>query len=170
MRRDMDLGDWIVGGILIAVAGAAVVWVLRQRQGPDQEEKQADTIGPVVIDAFAAEWNTRFGWTSSELRAMVASGDDSALRRRVDSEVGLVDLKFDGSAPGQAVVDVTVIVNYAHEGARSTASMALPWDSVPDDVRADILRAPGSVAFRKWRAVQSRNGAAASAGSERSST
>lgn len=159
----MDDWDWLILGVIIVAAGVAVAW--RMLVSPPR--KPADPIGPVVIDALGTDWTTRFGWTQAELRAMVASGADTALRRRVDAEVGLVDLKFDATGGSRSSVAVTVVAGYSGEGARSTAHLSLPWDSVPSEVRAELLKGSGSVVFRKWRASRHRD-AGSSASDERS--
>lgn len=145
--------DWpviygvIAGGTVVLAAGAIAVhrW-LRSRGGG------TDVIGRVVVEAHGTEWARRFGATPERLRTALLTDADPVLRRRVDQEVGVVDLTFDGRSGGSSV-PITMIVDYAGSGERSTTRLLLPWDAVPQGVRAELLRNGRTPVFRKWRAL-----------------
>jgi hypothetical protein len=132
----------------VAALGAAVWWALRWWP----TERRTDEIGRVVVQAYGGEWATRFGITSERLSAALFAGANAALLHRIDHEVGVVDLRFDGDSRGNTVA-TTVIVTYNGDTEHSTAKLTLAWDDVPHTVRADLLRHSGDAVFRKWRAV-----------------
>jgi hypothetical protein len=146
----------VVIGVVAAAVVAGVVWWLRSqvtspaRSGPDRPRRAAVDEGRVVLAAFSRDWAKRFDVAEEDLSAALITGADAALAARVDAEVGVVDLRFD-DAGGRRDVPVTLIVSYASTGERSTARLSLPWDDVPDGVRAELLRGGGSPVFRKWR-------------------
>jgi hypothetical protein len=133
---------------LLAVAAiAGVIWWLRRPR-----PTRPDEIGWVVLQAFGGEWANRFGLTAGELSTAFFEGEDASLRQRIDREIGVVDLRFDGDGQRGGVA-TTIMVTYAGDDQNSTARMTLPWDDTPQAVRAELLRGHGSTVFRKWRAV-----------------
>jgi hypothetical protein len=143
----------LLGAVVVAVAAGAIWWIRSQgAQSGRPPRPYADQDGQVVLMAFGEEWAKRFGSTEGELRGALLAGTDTALAERVDREVGIVDLRFDGGG-GSGQVATTIIVTYASTQERSTAHLPLPWDDVPQAVRASLLRDGGTAVFRKWRTV-----------------
>ena len=143
----------MLGAVVVAVVAGAIWWTRRQDARPGRPARpRADEDGHVVLMAFGPEWAKRFGSTEGELGGALLAGADAALAERVDREVGVVDLRFDGR-DGNARVAVAIIVTYASTQERSTAHLTLPWDDIPQAVRASLLRDGGTAVFRKWRPV-----------------
>jgi hypothetical protein len=132
---------------VLAVVAGAVWWLLGRAARPGAEET-----GRLVLRAFGRDWAKRFGRAEDELSAAFFAGADAELARRVEAEVGVVDLRFDGRNPS-ADVSVAIVVRYAGDDRRSTAYLTLPWDDVPRSVRAGLLGGDPGVVFRKWRAA-----------------
>ncbi|MFC4055080.1 hypothetical protein ACFOY4_35785 [Actinomadura syzygii] len=130
-----------------ALVGAAALWWARRRW---VARPRVDELGRVVAQAYESEWTDRFGVTAEALHAALAENGDSVLRERIDRAIGAVDLAFESGADG--AVAATVVVD-DEGGARSTARLSLPWEDVPQGVRADLLRNGASPALRSWRAA-----------------
>ncbi len=146
----------LLGAVVVAVVAGAIWWIRSQdAQSGRPARPRADQDGQVVLMAFGEEWAKRFASTEGELRGALLTGMDTALAERIDREVGIVDLRFDGGGGGGGggQVAATIIVTYASTQERSTAHLPLPWDDVPQAVRASLLRDGGTAVFRKWRAV-----------------
>lgn len=147
---------WLVTGA-VAVVAVVVAWrcVGRLRDRPPADRANArdlrtNAVGRIVLDAYGTEWAMQFGRSREEVRDAVLGDAHPDLRERIDREIGVVDVRFDhGGGSGPATVTVT----YRHGGARSTAQLSLPWESLPDGVRVELLQTGRSTAFRKWRAV-----------------
>lgn len=151
--------------LILALIAAAAVWRRTHDERDDQDDagarrrprvagggRRADDLAPVVVSAMEDEWVKRFEVSPQRLRAAVVDRGDEDLLGRIDHEVGIVDLRFAATAPRSRVA-TTVIVSYRDARDRTTATLDLPWEHVPDTVRADLIRDVRSPAFRKWRAL-----------------
>jgi hypothetical protein len=144
----------IVLAILAAAAAGGGWWLRRPTPEPSArpDPRAARELGAVVASAYENDWATRFGVPAEQLGAALRGGSPDGLRRRIDDEVGVVDLRFDG-AGRRGEVNATVIVSYRGSAERSTAKLTLPWDEVPGTVRADLIRDGSNPVLRKWRAA-----------------
>ncbi|MFB7943906.1 hypothetical protein ACFC6L_03205 [Kitasatospora phosalacinea] len=137
--------------VLLAVAAGGCTWWLLRR-GAAAPDAAADhrAIGRIVLLAYGPDWAERHGVDARRLSAALLDGADPALLHRVDTEVGPVDLRFHGSGSrGQ----VTVTAEYDGPRGHAKATADLPWDDVPQQVRADLLRGDAAV-LRTWRAAR----------------
>jgi len=147
---------WLVIG-MVAVVAVVVArrWIggLRDHSPADranERDLRTGAVGRIVLDAYGTEWAKQFGRSREEVRDAVLGGAHADLLERIDREIGVVDVRFDhGGGDGPA----TVTVAYRHDGARSTARLSLPWESLPGSVRVELLQTGRSAAFRKWRAI-----------------
>jgi hypothetical protein len=157
MGKGIKTMFWYVAGAAVIAAGIVMARkMLRDNRDPGSlpgSDRHAKAIGVVVLEAFETDWAKRFAVTAERLRAAVLDGGDADLATRIDAAVGVVDLKFDAAGQKRGNIAATIIVNYPHDNATSTAQLTLPWDQVPDAVRADLLRSAQKAVFRKWRAM-----------------
>jgi hypothetical protein len=157
--------------LILAIVAAGAVWRATHAEHDDPEGspgradgrrdrrdrrigggRRADDLAPVVVTAMEDEWVKRFEVSPQRLREAVVDRGDEDLLSRIDHEVGIVDLRFAATAPRSRVA-TTVIVSYRDARDRTTATVDLPWDHVPDTVRADLIRDVRTPAFRKWKAL-----------------
>ncbi|WP_432932393.1 hypothetical protein ACQPZZ_14630 [Microbispora sp. CA-135349] len=147
---------WLVMGAVAVVAAVfARRWAGRLKKHPPADRANArdlrtNAVGKVVLDAYGTEWAKQFGRSREEVRDAVLGDAHPDLRERIDREIGVVDVRFDHSGGG---APATVTVAYRHDGAHSTARLRLPWESLPDGVRVELLQTGRSTASRTWRAV-----------------
>lgn len=137
----------ILAVVVVIILAAAALWKMNRGSTNQQDES-----GRIVLLAFGREWSRRFSCPEEELGKALTSRTDSPIARRVDAETGVADLRYAGQ-PGGSGVATTIDVTYSSTGQRATAELMLPWDDVPRDVRAGLIRDGGPV-FQKWRAVK----------------
>ncbi|GAA1777555.1 hypothetical protein [Luedemannella helvata] len=133
----------VVGGILV---------LRRHRKRPSPGSRNTYQLGKVVLDAYGEDWSTRLGQPLTVLRRAALGGGDQELRQALDKLVGPVEVDFDGAAKSGGSVPVTVTVAYSDDRTQSRAEMMLPWDLVPELVRADLIRGRTTVS-QTWRAA-----------------
>ncbi|MEU8054637.1 hypothetical protein [Microbispora bryophytorum] len=148
--------SWLVMGTLAVVTVVvARRWLGRLKDHPpagraDARDLRTNAVGKVVLDAYGTEWAKQFGCSREAVRDAVLKGALPDLLLRIDQEIGVVDVRFDHNGAGASAI---VTVAYRHGGSHSSAQLTLPWDALPDGVRAEFLQTGRSTAFRKWRAV-----------------
>jgi hypothetical protein len=151
--------NWWLLPVILAGLAAAALWRRLAGRGPAPQawprrtQRQRQGLSTVVLDAYGTDWASRFGVSPETLRHSLARSKDPVLASRIDTEVGVVDLRFEEKGTGPTPVQATVMVTYAGTGGRATAAVALPWDDVPGDIRAEFIRKPGDPVWRKWRAL-----------------
>ncbi|WP_329179199.1 hypothetical protein [Streptomyces sp. NBC_01477] len=141
----------MLAALLLILVGGSYGWRLLRRPpaAPDTAAAHRE-IGAIVLLAYGPDWAKRFGVDVQRLEAALLDGADPELLRRVDSEIGPVDLRFHRAAKGS---EVTFTAEFDGPRGHATATADLPWDDVPQPVRADLLRGSASV-LRTWRAVR----------------
>lgn len=132
--------------VVVIILAAAAWWKIKQGSAYQQDES-----GRVVLLAFGKEWSKKFSCPEEELSKALTAKTGSLIARRVGAETGVADLCYTGR-PGGSGVATTIDVTYSSTGQRATAELTLPWDEVPRDVRAGLIRDGGPI-FQKWRAV-----------------
>jgi hypothetical protein len=133
---------WIV--VAVVVAAAAVVGWLFSRRGSQQK---VDPLTEVVVDALAADWASAVSADIESVRAAVLSGEPARIRTglaRLVAEV-MVTFEWDGAKTARTVVRC----EYA-AGAVTTVTLEVPWENVPQDVRADFLRSGDKTRSSRW--------------------
>ncbi|MFD7731690.1 hypothetical protein ACFV6F_15040 [Kitasatospora phosalacinea] len=136
--------------LLVVAAGGGTWWLLRRGTGVPDAAADRREIGRIVLLAHGPDWAERHGVDTRQLSAALLDGADPALLHRVDTEVGPVDLRFHGSG---SRTRVTVTAEYDGPRGHAKATADLPWDDVPRQVRADLLRG-GAAVLRTWRAAR----------------
>ncbi|MFE1318041.1 hypothetical protein [Kitasatospora phosalacinea] len=135
--------------LLAVVAGGGTWWLLRRGAAAPDAAADRREVGRIVLLAHGPDWAERHGVDARRLSAALLDGADPELLHRVDTEVGPVDLRFHGSG-GRGRVTVTAEYDGPRGHAKATAD--LPWDDVPQQVRAELLR--GAAVLRTWRAAR----------------
>jgi hypothetical protein len=136
------IATWvIVGAVVVAIGVAIAVW-LRNRPG------RPDPLSGLVVDALGADWADRTGADVNTVRSAALRGQPAQVRSHLaalieDVEVGF---EFDGAGPAR----VSVQCRYADGTSATTATMDVPWENVPQEVRAQFLRTGDKTTSRHW--------------------
>jgi hypothetical protein len=138
----------VVFGVTIVVL--AIVIVAGRRLFRRAVEGSAGALDGLVVDALADDWSARVAADHVDVRQAMLTGKPAELAERLRSLVRGVALSFERDRVDRSAVQVVVRCEYQHDGRSFQREFAIPWDEVPPDVRADLLRGGGSV-VREWK-------------------
>jgi hypothetical protein len=141
---------WVVVAVVVVVVGVAVVgWLLRQRNRPDREPPvRVNPLSRLVVDALGAEWADRTGADVEAVRRAVLRGEPAVVRSHLAALIGDVEVGFEFNGAGP--VRISVQCKYADGTSATTATMDVPWEEVPQEVRAQRLRSGDKALSRHW--------------------
>lgn len=141
------VATWIVVGIVVAAAVAGAVWLYMRRHSAERPGK--DDLAGLIADALADEWAGRAGADSESVRRAVRRGEPAEVRRRLAVLVADVEASFQSTGPA-GPVRVSVHCKYAVDGSATTVTMEIPWERVPQEVRAQFIRTGDEHISRLW--------------------
>jgi hypothetical protein len=135
---------WIVVAVVVAAAAAVAGWLISRRGS----QQKANPLTKVVADALAAEWASAVSTDTESVRGAVLNGEPARVRARLASLVAevMVTFEWDGAKTARTVVRC----EYATGAAVTTVTLEVPWENVPQDVRADFLRSGDKSRSRRW--------------------
>lgn len=137
---------WVVVGVVVA-AGAATAGFLWWRH-----RARVDQLSRLVAEALEAEWAERLGTDPESVRSAVLRGQPPDVRDQLAGLVSDVEVAFEFTKPGP--VDTIVRCRYADDKTVTTVKLRVPWEQVPQPVRAGFLRAGTKQATRHWSVLQ----------------
>lgn len=126
---------WLVGGAI----GALAVSALFLRWLWQSEAKSKSSFDELVARVAAESLGRRLGTDEASIReALLDKGPDRSLRSKIEAVVDRIRMIFQqGDHPGRVVLRVEVL--YRDRDVHAT-TLDMPWESVPEEVRADLLR------------------------------
>lgn len=139
---DQMIVTWVIVAAVVAAIGIGVVAWLRNRSN------RPDPLSGLVVDALGADWADRTGADAETVRRATLRGQPAQVRSHLaalveDVEVGFV---FDGAGPTR----VRVQCRYTDGTSATTATMDVPWEKVPQEVRAQFIRSGDKTVNRHW--------------------
>jgi hypothetical protein len=139
---DQMIVTWvIVAAVVVAVGVAVVVWL---RKGPSR----VDPLAGLVIDALGADWADRTGADVETVRSAALHGQPAQVRSHLAALIEDVEVGFESDGAGP--VRISVRCKYADGTSETTATMDVPWEKVPQEVRAQFLRSGDKTVSRHW--------------------
>jgi hypothetical protein len=145
---------WVVAGVA-AVAVIASLGYFAQRIRPPRRDK----LSRLVADALQAEWATRLGTDAESVRSAVLHGQPADLRDRLAVLVADVEVSFELAKPDEPS-DTTVRCHYVSDESVTTVTIAVPWERIPQPLRANYLRDGSTHASQHWSVPQPAQSAA----------
>lgn len=130
----------LVALVVAVVLGLAFI-LLRQPR------KVGSPLSALVLDTMEDEWSRRLGAGTEQVREAVLRGGAGQLQDRLRELVGEVDIDF--TFAGSAPVQILVRCSYA-DGNKTTATLSLPWENVPQEIRAEFLRSGDKEVHQRW--------------------
>lgn len=134
---------WVVIAVAVAVGVAVVGWLLR-----DRSHTRVNPLSRLVADALGAEWAGRTGADVEAVRSAALRGEPSQVRSQLASLIEDVEVGFEFNGAGP--VRTSVRCKYADGTSATTVAMDLPWEDVPQDVRAQFMRSGDKALSRHW--------------------
>jgi hypothetical protein len=131
---------WIIIAAVAVAAGVAVVVWRRTRP-------RVDPLSGLVVDTFGEDWADRTGVEIGTVRSAGLRGQPAQVRYRLAALIEDVEVGFESNGGGP--VHTSVQCRYA-DGTSATATMDLPWERVPQEVRAQFLRSGTNTISRHW--------------------
>ena len=138
---DQMIVTWVIIAAVVVAVGAVVVTWLRTRQ------PRADPMSGLVVDALGADWADRTSADVQTVRSAALRGQPTQVRSQLAAMVDDVEVgfEFNGADP----IYTSVRCRYA-DGTSATTTMDLPWERVPQEVRAQFLRNGNKKLSRNW--------------------
>ena len=126
---------WILGGVISAVT-LSVLFLRWLRKSEDENKSSFDEL---VAHVAAESLGKRLGTDEEAIRkALLDEGPDRSLRGRIEAAVDRIRMIFQRAGqPGRVLLRVEVL--YRDREVHAT-TVEMPWESVPEEVRADLLR------------------------------
>lgn len=146
---------WVVVGVVAAAVIASLGYVAQRFWPPRADNK----LSRLVADALQAEWATRLGADPESVRSAVLRGKPAGLRDRLAALVADVEVSFELVKPG-GPAGATVRCHYASDGSVTTVTMTVPWERIPQPLRAHHLRDGSTHASQHWSVPQPAQSAA----------
>ncbi len=146
---------WVVVGVAAAAVIASLGYFAQRFWLPARPQR----LSLLVADALQAEWATRLGADAKSVRSAVLSGQPADLRDRLAALVVDVDVSFELTKPDEPA-NATVRCQYANDESVTTVTMAVPWERIPQPLRANYLRDGSTHARQHWSVPQPAQSAA----------
>jgi hypothetical protein len=139
---DQMIVTWVIVGAVVVAIAVAVAVLLRNRPG------RPDPLSGLVVDALGADWADRTGANVDTVRSAALRGQPAQVRSHLASLVEDVEVgfEFDGAGPTR----VSVQCRYTDGTSATTATMDVPWEKIPQEVRAQFLRSGDKTVSRHW--------------------
>jgi hypothetical protein len=131
---------WVILAAAAVAVGVAIVVRLRTRP-------RVDPLPGLVVDTFGGDWADRTGIEAGTVRSAALRGEPAQVRYRLAALIEGVEVGFESN--GADPVHTSVQCRYA-DGTSATATMDLPWEKVPQEVRAHFLRNGTKTISRNW--------------------
>lgn len=131
---------WVIIAAVAAAVGVAIVAWLRTRP-------RTDPLAGLVIDAFGEDWADRTGVEAWTVRSAGLRGQPAQVRSQLAALIEGAEVGFEFN--GASSVRTSVQCRYS-DGTSATATMDLPWEKVPQEVRAQFLRNGDKAISRHW--------------------
>lgn len=146
---------WVVVGVVAAAVIASLGYVT-QRFWPSS---RIDTLSLLVANALQAEWAARLGVDAESVRSAALRGQPADLRGRLAALVADVEVSFELAKPDEPS-RATVRCRYASDESVTSVTMTVPWERIPQPLRANYLRDGSTHASQHWNIPQPAKSAA----------
>ena len=139
----------ITAGIGLVVLGFVLRHLLDRRNPADR------ALSELILEAFGADWSGRLELSATDLKSAVRARSATPATTSIADLVERVDIEF-ARASSTMRVPTTLDCRYTRSRGNAVATMSVPWERLPSDVRGEFLRTGAPRITRHWEAMVER--------------
>jgi hypothetical protein len=140
--------------VLLLLCTGVAVYFLRpnRRESGERHPRRRPARGSAgeggLNRVLAAQLARRTSLSADSIVAVLEGAEDAGIRREIDAlleDVSVVFSRRSAGEPHQAHVRIAYT-----DGSTTAVDYAAPWDQLPDEVRAEVLRSGKAECVRSW--------------------